>query len=461
MTNNYKKSLIIYELNEIPKKVLENFVYKNPKSNLAKLYNNNGFSETFTNDSGELHPWSSWPTFHRGVNSQIHNIKFLNQDFIDAKKFPTIWEKLNLQGFSIGIFGSLQSFPPIESKNVKFYLPDTFAPSPYAYPKYLEDFQSFNLALTMRNKAHARRIKLKDFRKFIKLFFSGSFSLKTLYKIFKHVFLELINKKYKTRRSLLQPILGFDIYINLLKKHNPQFSTFFSNHVAGVMHRYWKDTFPEDFNDHKKNNIIDSFNQSSLELAVQIADHQIGLLLNFQNNRGGKFWVVSALGQEAIDWGDYIPEITIESENHLLKMIGLDKNLYKFVPSMHPDINIECKNKDSLNDLRRCFFSLTDIDNRKIFVERYEPVNNTINFTLNSSKVLCKTKQLKFSNSTFDLSKFGLGFVDRDQGTGYHCPKGIFISNFPSDIDSLRFNSNEWIDTTSFHEYIYNYFMND
>ena len=112
MTNNYKKSLIIYELNEIPKKVLENFVYKNPKSNLAKLYNNNGFSETFTNDSGELHPWSSWPTFHRGVNSQIHNIKFLNQDFIDAKKFPTIWEKLNLQGFSIGIFGSLQSFPP-------------------------------------------------------------------------------------------------------------------------------------------------------------------------------------------------------------------------------------------------------------------------------------------------------------------------------------------------------------
>ena len=80
---------------------------------------------------------------------------------------------------------------------------------------------------------------------------------------------------------------------------------------------------------------------------------------------------------------------------------------------------------------------------------------------MNSSKVLCKTKQLKFSNSTFDLSKFGLGFVDRDQGTGYHCPKGIFISNFPSDIDSLRFNSNEWIDTTSFHEYIYNYFMND
>lgn len=54
MKNENKKSLIIYELNEIPKKVLENFVHKNPKSNLAKLYKNQGFSETFTNDSGEL-----------------------------------------------------------------------------------------------------------------------------------------------------------------------------------------------------------------------------------------------------------------------------------------------------------------------------------------------------------------------------------------------------------------------
>ena len=114
MNNVDKKSLIIYELNEIPRKVLENYVYKNPKSNLAKLYNNKGFSETFTKDSGELHPWSSWPTFHRGVNSQIHKIKFLNQDISNAKEFPTIWEKLNEEGLSIGIFGSLQSFPPLK-----------------------------------------------------------------------------------------------------------------------------------------------------------------------------------------------------------------------------------------------------------------------------------------------------------------------------------------------------------
>ena len=49
-----------------------------------------------------------------------------------------------------GIFNSIFDLfnLSLEGKNVKFYLPDT-APYPNAYPKYLEDFQKFNLALTM------------------------------------------------------------------------------------------------------------------------------------------------------------------------------------------------------------------------------------------------------------------------------------------------------------------------
>ena len=461
MKNKNKKSLIIYELNEIPKKVLEKYISKNPKSNLAKLCKINGYSETFTSDSGELHPWSSWPTFHRGVNCQKHKIKFLNQDISKASKFPPIWQRLKDEGFSIGIFGSLQSFPPLKGDNVKFFLPDTFAPYPNAYPKYLEDFQSFNLALTQRNKAHPRGIEYKDIRKFVKLILNRMFSIKTLYKIFMHIFLEVLNKKYKTRRSLIQPILGFDIYVKLLKKNKPQFSTFFSNHVAGVMHRYWKDSFPEDFKDYKNHNDRDSFNEYSLDLALEIADYQIGLLLDFQNNREGKLWVVSALGQEAIEWGDYIPEITIESENDLLKMIDLNESNYKFVPSMHPDINVECKNNLALKTLRDSFASIRDLKNKKLFIERYEPVNNTINFTLNSSKFLIKTKKVNYKNSTYKLADFGLCFVEREVGTGYHFPKGIFISNNPNDMKVLNVKSDECIDTTSFYNNILDYFQNN
>ena len=37
------------------------------------------FYETYTYDSGELHPWTTWPTIHRGVGRDIHGISFLNQ----------------------------------------------------------------------------------------------------------------------------------------------------------------------------------------------------------------------------------------------------------------------------------------------------------------------------------------------------------------------------------------------
>ena len=55
---------------------------------------------------------------------------------------------------SIGIFGSLQSYPPIKNDLVEFYLPDTFAPGSEAIPKEIEDFQDFNLKLTVKTKQY-------------------------------------------------------------------------------------------------------------------------------------------------------------------------------------------------------------------------------------------------------------------------------------------------------------------
>ena len=101
--------------------------------------------ETITNDSGELHPWTTWPTLHRGVNNELHRIQFINQPLKEASKYPPIWEILQKNGLNVGVFGSLQSYPPIKSKNISFYLPDTFAPTDDAYPKILKNFQSFNL----------------------------------------------------------------------------------------------------------------------------------------------------------------------------------------------------------------------------------------------------------------------------------------------------------------------------
>ena len=67
-------NLIIYELNEVPEKLLKKYINDRPHSNFAKLYKSGIFKITTTNDDGELHPWSTWPSLHRGVPNFVHNI---------------------------------------------------------------------------------------------------------------------------------------------------------------------------------------------------------------------------------------------------------------------------------------------------------------------------------------------------------------------------------------------------
>ena len=105
--NKELKKLIIYELNEVPIRVLEKYILTNPKSNLSYICKVGVLKKTITTDEGELHPWSTWPTVHRGVNNKTHQIKFINQDLSEAKTWPPIWEVLLGKNISIGIFGSI------------------------------------------------------------------------------------------------------------------------------------------------------------------------------------------------------------------------------------------------------------------------------------------------------------------------------------------------------------------
>ena len=64
------RKLIIYELNEIPQKLLEDFILSRPNSSLSYIYKEGVFTKTISSDIGELHPWSTWPTFYRGVDNK-------------------------------------------------------------------------------------------------------------------------------------------------------------------------------------------------------------------------------------------------------------------------------------------------------------------------------------------------------------------------------------------------------
>ena len=172
-----------------------------------------------------------------------HKITSLNQK-TKEEYFPPVWKIILIKkGVNIGIFGTLQSYPPIKNNRVKFFLPDTFAPNYKAYPKYLENFQRFNLSIVSNNSGKVRSITMNEIKNFVFYILSFNIRINVLIKIISQLFKEKINSNFKKRRSLLQPELTFDLYYRCLKKHKPEFSTFFTNHLAGMMHYYWLDIF--------------------------------------------------------------------------------------------------------------------------------------------------------------------------------------------------------------------------
>ena len=312
--------LILYELNEVPERLINYYIEIKPNSTIANCIREGLIIKTYTSDTGELHPWSTWPTVHRGVCNSKHNIRYLNQDLSFSSKYKPIWEILLDNKIDIGIFGSLHSYPPLKRKGVKFYLPDTFAPQHSAYPNELSEFQKFNLRLSGQNKAISRSIDFYSIIDFLKLILKKTITKRSAIKSIIQILKEFINNKQKKRRSIMQAIIGFEIYYKYLMKCKPSFSTYFTNHVAGMMHRYWKDLFPEDFGLSKDSS--SNFNVKSIIKAMDITDGHITKLLKFSKLYGYNLLILSSMGQAAIDRGEYYPELVLKDERKLLSKLN-------------------------------------------------------------------------------------------------------------------------------------------
>lgn len=229
--------------------------------------------------------------------------------------------------------------------------------------------------------------------------------------------------KYKTERSLIQNVLSFNIYLKYLYKYKPSFSTYFTNHVAGMMHRYWKNLFPNDFGLQK--NQIDSFHSKSITRALDLADKNLRELIKFSNKYNYNLLVISSMGQDAIDRGKYIPELVIRDFQKLIYKMDLETQNYKLLPAMQPDYCIESKNKKSMEKLRKKIKFLTDNNDKQLLIERYQPVGLKINLSLKHFDSISKSKVCKFANTSYKIYDFGFELISRDIGTGYHIPEGI------------------------------------
>jgi len=425
-----KNKIILFELNEVPFKVLDWYCQRNQRSNFAFLCQRSQQFKTRTEDK-VMSPWVTWPSAHRGVFDSHHKISFLGQDLESAdKKYPPVWQILSDNGFRTGVFGSLQSYPvPKDLSNYAFYVPDVFAPSNETFPESLNAFQQLNLVMSResaRNVSHG--IPAKIALQLATQLPSLGISPATIADLVQQLVLERVDSSKLARRRTYQGVLAADIYLRLLNKTKPEFSTFFTNHVASNMHRFWAATFPEDFDPSEHKPEWSERYKAEIEFAMHKADAFLGQLLKFVNaNRHYAIWVASSMGQGAEEKIPYVESmLLIADKNKFMKRLGLEKNDWEERPAMVPDYSFYVS-PEKADRFRHLIQSLI-IDGKTIPI--YEESNNFFHISLGHTDLDGSEQLATLDGQKISFENLGLRCVesqDSVSASAYHVREGIFL----------------------------------
>ena len=294
LTATARKKVLLVEINEITWTLIDPLIEQGELPTFARLKREGAWASPLSVDLPPmLEPWITWTTVHTGRPQSDHNVFFLQQppETIKAKR---VWEICDEAGLSVGVYGSLCSWPPQQVKG--FYVPDTFAPNTATYPDSLQAIQKLNLTYT-----RSIRLPSDDDGLLFKAKLGGKLlglglSAGTVNKIVRQLARERKNPKTRWQRAALQPFVNFDFFNRLYRRHRPDFATFHTNHVAHYMHTYWKamrpDLFPQPTSEEEIQNYGGAI-AHGYRTADQLLKRMMGLL-----NSETVMVVASAMGQK-------------------------------------------------------------------------------------------------------------------------------------------------------------------
>ena len=437
-------SVIVYELNEIPKKIFDFYANSHPNSAFAFLRSNSHLYNTKTADVGGLSPWITWPTIHRGVSNLDHEISDLGQDLTRVnKEFPNIYHYLSKEGFKVGIFGSLQSYPlPEDLENYKFYIPDTFAAGDECFPSELSCFQKFNLSMVRLNSKNVSRgIATKDAIKFILKSKKLGLKLDTFMKLNKQIITECINNDRVVRRRTSQAEISFDLYFKQLIDTKPDISFFFTNHLASSMHRYWPSIFPNDYEEGKFEKSWLNRWYGEIPHAVKVTNYQLTKLLNICKLKNYELIVCSSMGQAAVSNTTIRRKVVmIKNLKKLLEYMDIKITDWERRLSMAPQVVIKPKKLSlikKLDKLKNIFINGKNITYK---------ITNTGEIVFEISLINQDTLNVIDGEKVINHNNIGIDNINLQDAAGcyaYHIPDGILLHYNPKKNRSF-FPKKEW-----------------
>jgi hypothetical protein len=442
------RKIIFFELNEVPFSVVDHFVEKYPESTLAKLLPYSIKMETVAPDEGELSPWITWPTVHRGVSNHVHQIKDFGEDLQERdKQYPPVWKILAKAGLKPGVFASMHTYPmPENYQDYAFYLPDPFAGDSAAFPPYTVPFQQFNLAMSRRSGRNVDGgIDMKAAMKLLSTLPQLGIKPTTFLAIGKQLLEERQESWKKNRRRVFQSVLAFDIFMRLMETKQPDFATFFSNHVASAMHRYWAATFPEHYSTYNLSEEWKTRFSGEIDYAMHTFDRFLARMVSFvKAHPEYTLLISSSMGQEATKAEQLSTELYAKDFNRFISYFQLAPGSCEIRPAMHPQYNLRVEDEAQAAALAG-HLNQVSIDGKPLVFRQKEGGFFSINLghrNLPSNFVSYNGSQVSFQ----ELGLVNEAIEDESDGTAYHIPEGILLQYDPNDL-SVKNKKHKGINT--------------
>lgn len=423
------RKMVFLELNEVPWQVFDAFCAARPESAFARLRSEATQLSTLAPDRGGLHPWSTWPTLHRGVSNETHGIDHFGQDTAAVdREYPPIWQILAQAGISCGVFGVLHTYPLPQSKDsYAFLIPDTFAAGSECHPAELECFQVFNLSMARAStRSVSGAVDWRAAARFLARAPSLGLKASTAFALMRQLFTERSQPYLRARRRSYQSVLAFDLYEKLLRRTRPTFSNFFTNHVASSMHRYWAARFPEDFPVHGFTDEWLLRFRDEIDFSMSLADNFVARLMKFIERDPDYLLVVaSSMGQGAADADPIRSQLYLRNVDQFASALGLERTAWSRKPAMDPDVALQVEASE-VERFRSALESIR-IDGQSLKFEEKESGFFSMAF---GQRNLDGDPEVRIGESRSTIQEVGLVnevVEDEAASSGYHVPEGLLL----------------------------------